>query len=181
MPSLRPLLLDRLLWPTLIVVSQYLALQALAANLLGVALERPLPAADLAALIARTLEPGARLLHLAGVARTHGFAEALEHGGFPLDVVEIYDARKVSYATDFLENTFSQGALWGALVLSSRAGVLLAEITGLATSQQAFEKTMFFCISEKTAAPLRGLGLGQVAVSAEPTEEAVLRLLSSQG
>lgn len=49
MPSLRPLLLDRLLWPTLIVVSQYLALQALTANLLGVALERPLPAADLAA------------------------------------------------------------------------------------------------------------------------------------
>jgi uroporphyrinogen-III synthase len=137
-------------------------------------------AVDLAALIASRMPRGARLLHLAGVDRTAGFAEQLERLNFPLQVMDVYAAERVSYATDFLISTFAEGDLWGALALSLRAGEFLAEIAARHEFDEAFEKTKFFCISQKVAAPLRNLNRGTVLCSDEPTEASVLHLLSSR-
>lgn len=138
-------------------------------------------AADLAGLIEAEARPGARILHLAGADRTAGFEEALRDAGFGIDIVETYRAEKVSYSTDFLSRMLGGDPIWSAPVFSARAGELLAELVRRMPSGELFENTWFFCISEKAAAPLRALAGGRVAVSDEPSEAAVLALLSSQG
>lgn len=137
-------------------------------------------AIDLVKMIAAALAPGAVLLHPVGVMRTEGFAEGLAASGFTLDVMEIYRADRIVYSTPFLSQLFGEDEIWGALALSERAGTLLADLAARHNFRQLFDKSLFLCISEKAAAPLRALGRGKIVVSAEPTEEGVIRLLSSQ-
>lgn len=140
----------------------------------------PGTAADLAPLIAATLPRQSRVVHLAAVERTAGFAEQLAASGIALQIAEIYRAEKISYAPDFLKTLFGDETLWGAVSLSERAADFLAELIQEAGVLQAFERTMFFCISEKVARPLRAMAVGTVLVSAAPTGDSVLRLLLSQ-
>lgn len=136
-------------------------------------------AADLAPLMAAMLPPSSRVLHLAAVERTAGFAEQLAEAGLVLEVVDVYRAEKLSYPTDFLKTVFDQGPIWGAMSLSERAGEFLAELAAKPETAQAFESTTFFCISEKVARALRA-GLQQkIMVSDAPSEDSVVRLLLS--
>lgn len=135
-------------------------------------------AVDLAALIGRKAAPGARLLHVAGRERTQGFEDDLTQRGFTIEIVETYRADEIAYEDGFISERFAGAPLWGALALSERAGLLLAQLVRRPQAQQAFEATQFFCISTKVAATLPSR---RVAVAAEPSEEAVLALLSSQG
>ncbi|TYR34027.1 uroporphyrinogen-III synthase [Mesorhizobium microcysteis] len=136
-------------------------------------------AADLVEAIGSTTAHRARILHLAGVDRTEGFAEALAAKGHQIDVLEIYAAEEVSYPTDFVLEALGNQPVWGAPVFSTRGAELLATLLRQAAASQLFDKTSYFCISEKAAAPLNASGLRRVSVSQQPTEEAVLLLLSS--
>ena len=138
-------------------------------------------ARELAVLIARECRPGSSILHPVGVERTAGFAEALEAESYAVDIVEVYSAAKISYTTDFLSRVAARGPIWGALVLSPRAGTLMAELALRPEMREVFEKTRFFCISKNAAAPLSDLAASRLLISDEPTEQSVLRLLSSQG
>lgn len=133
-------------------------------------------ASDLAKLIGRKVEAGTRLLHLAAVQRTAGFVDALEEMRIRADIVEVYSADKISYATDFLSELFSQGPISAALVMSERAGKLLGSIAG---GQEAFENTTYFVISQKVAKAVEPFGRGRIVVSKMPSEDGVLALLSS--
>lgn len=135
-------------------------------------------AIDLAGLIGTGLPRGARLLHLAGRVRTAGFDSQVEADGFAIATVEVYDTEKVSYTTDFLSEVLGDQPLWGALVLSMLAGELTADLARQGLAAKLFERTRFFCISEKAARPIRALGAGTVHVSDEPTEAGVLALLA---
>ena len=134
-------------------------------------------ASDLAVLIGREMAPGARLMHLAGRERTAGFAEDLARRGFAVEIVETYRAEELFYETGFIRERLNDAALWGALVFSERGGLLLAALAGREGLGDLFEGTRFFCISDKVAATLAGR---HAVVAAEPGEEAVLALLSSQ-
>lgn len=136
-------------------------------------------AADLAETVLSKTAPRARILHLAGADRTPGFAEALTAQGGRIDVMEIYAAEQVSHPTDFVLGVLGNQPVWAAPVFSARGAELLAALVRRAGVSQLFDKTSYFCISEKAAAPLGASGLRQIAVSHEPTEEAVLTLLSS--
>lgn len=135
-------------------------------------------AVDLAALIGREAAPGARLLHIAGRERTPGFEDDLTRRGFAVEIVETYRADEIAYEDGFISERLAGAPLWGALALSERAGLLLAQLARRPQAAKAFEGTQFFSISAKVAAALSGR---RVAVAAEPSEEAVLALLSSQG
>lgn len=135
-------------------------------------------AIDLAAAIDAALRPGARLLHLAGTERTAGFDEALRRSGFAVEIAETYRAAEISHTTDFLKSALSDGPIWGALAFSERGGRLLAKLSARASAREHFEKTSFFCISDKAAAPLRAFAGSRIAVSSAPTEDGVLALLS---
>lgn len=134
-------------------------------------------ALDLAGLIARDAAPGARLLHLAGRDRTAGFESALRREGFGVEIVETYRAEELFHETGFIRQRLNDAVLWGALAFSERGGLLLAALAGREGLSHLFEGTRFFCISDKVAATLAGR---LTLVAAEPSEEAVLALLSSQ-
>lgn len=135
-------------------------------------------AIDLAALIGREMAVGARLLHIAGRERTQGFEEDLGERGFKVEIVETYRADEISYDNEFISTHLAGAPLWGALALSERAGMMLAALIRRPQAREYFEKTRFFCISTKVGATLHGQ---QVLVAGQPSEEAVLALLSSQG
>lgn len=135
-------------------------------------------AIDLAALIGREMPVGARLLHIAGRERTYGFDEDLRQRGFAVEIVETYRADEIVYEDEFISQHLAGAPLWGALALSERAGMMLAALTQRPEACEYFEKTRFFCISAKVGATLRSQ---QVLVAKQPSEEAVLALLSMQG
>ena len=134
-------------------------------------------AVDLAALIGREAAPGTRLLHIAGRERTRGFEDDLLQRGFAVEIVETYRADEIIYEAGFISGLLADAPLWGALVLSERAGLLLTKLTQQPPLLKVFEKTQFFCISAKVAATL---GNRRVAVAETPAEEAVLALLPSR-
>lgn len=135
-------------------------------------------AVDLAALIGRDVPRGARLLHLAGRERTEGFEDDLRARGFAVEIVETYRAEEVACEAGFISRLLAGEPLWGALAFSERGGMLLSALADRPQFREAFEGTRFFCISAKVAATLRGR---DALAAAQPTEEAVLALLSSQG
>lgn len=137
-------------------------------------------ARDLVALLGARLPRRARILHLAGRERTEGFAEAIVGDGHELQTLELYTAEKISYSTDFFQHFLAGGPIWGALVMSSRAGELLAELASVPENSQSLDKTIFFCISEKASLPLRAVAGASIRVSDDPTEDGILRLVLSQ-
>ena len=134
-------------------------------------------AVDLAALIGRECAPGARLLHLAGRDRTAGFEAALTRLGFRVEIVETYRAEEIAHGPGFICARLEGAPLWGAVVFSERGGQLLGALADRVEFSQHFEGTRFFCISSKVAATLSGR---PAVVAAEPSEDGVLALLSSQ-
>lgn len=134
-------------------------------------------AIDLAALIGQEMAAGASLLHIAGRERTQGFEQDLERRGFMVEIVETYRADEIIYQDDYIIEHLSGAPLWGALALSERAGMMLAALTQRPQVGKHFEKTRFFCISAKVGATL---GSRQILVAEQPSEEAVLALLSSR-
>ncbi len=137
-------------------------------------------ARDLVRLLRSGLPAGAAILHLAGRERTEGFAEAVIESGYVLQTLELYTAEKIDYSSEFFCEAIGSRPLWGAMVMSLRAGILLAEALSVAAIRQRFEKTTLFCISQKVAQPLREIAGPEIAVSDEPTEDGILRLLLSQ-
>lgn len=135
-------------------------------------------ARELAALIGGSTPRGGRVLHLTGTVRTAGFEEDLRGRGLEVEIVEFYCAEPVDHADAHLADILAGGAIWGAPVLSTRAGELLAALAGRVAARRTLEEARFFCISDKAAAPLLHLGAERVSVSIEPTEEGVLALLS---
>lgn len=137
-------------------------------------------ARDLVVLLRSELLAGARILHLAGRQRTEGFAEAVADQGYDLRMLELYEAEIISYSTDFLFRLLGGRPLWGALVMSTRAGMLLADLAAVPDIRQHFEKATIFCISRKAATPLESAAGLRTAISDDPTEEGILRLVLSQ-
>lgn len=137
-------------------------------------------AADLAELIASRLPRGARILYLAGRIRTESFEEALQDAGYAVEIVETYDAVAIEPDTETLSR-LRERPPHAALVYSARAGELLAALAGGDLVRGAFDDTLFLCISRKAAAALERIAAPRIEVSVEPTEEALLGLLSSHG
>lgn len=131
----------------------------------------------LAELIGRDMAAGARLLHLAAVQRTRGFIEAISALDMSMDIAEVYSAEEVSYSADFVKGAVGPEAIWGAPVLSERAGQILSRLIIDTRMQQQFELTRFFCISAKVARALAPLTNATTFISHEPSEESVLELL----
>lgn len=134
-------------------------------------------ARDLAVLIGTRLRADARILHIAGVERTAGFAEALEGRGFGVRVVEVYRADAIAYADDALERLAEAGTFAQALLFSRRAALLLVALAAQGPMREALAGATFCCISQGVAAALAPLSPAEIRVAQEPDEEGILRLL----
>lgn len=138
-------------------------------------------ARDLAALITLTTEPSVHILHLAGTDRTPGFEDAIIASGRHMTILETYAAERISYPTDFIVERLNGAPVDHALVFSTRASQLLAEIVMRDALRECFETTAFLCISGQAARPLADYAGDRIVVSNQPTENGVMLLLSADG
>jgi uroporphyrinogen-III synthase len=134
-------------------------------------------AASLAALIARTLPPDAKLLHVAGRERKPEPQESLNKAGFTVTTWAAYDALAAERLPRIACTSLHEGRLDAALHYSRRsAGVLLGLIKA-AGLMAPFLSLAHVCLSADAAAPLRGAGARHFTVAERSDEDALLDAL----
>jgi uroporphyrinogen-III synthase len=134
-------------------------------------------AASLAALIARTLPPDAKLLHVAGRERKPEPQKSLVKAGFTVTTWAAYHALAAERLPRVACTSLYEGRLDGALHYSRRsASVLLglAEAVGL---MAPFLALAHVCLSADAAAPLRGAGAPRFTIAERSDEDALLEAL----
>jgi uroporphyrinogen-III synthase len=134
-------------------------------------------AASLAALIGRTVQPGSRVLHLAGADRARDLGALLAPARVTVEVLALYRMRPAETLGQ-AASALTAGEVDAVLHFSSRSAatfVTLAERQGLS---EAARKLRHFCISQTVARQLAPIG-AEVAVARQPREESLLELLDS--
>ena len=131
---------------------------------------------DLINLVAKRLQPPARLLYLAGEERAGDLAGALRGKNYDVDLVVVY-----RFLTARVLPEVAAAALAGeidAVLHFSRASAeaFLKAARNSDLLEVALIKPAHFCLSEHVAAPLRGAGAAHIQVAARPTENGLLEL-----
>ena len=135
---------------------------------------------DLASLIARRVQPPARLLYLAGEERAGDLAGDLQTRGYAVDTVVAYRAVAALQLPQAAAEAL-RGGIDGVLhyslrsaeayVNAARRGALLGQ--ALAPVQ--------FCLSIRVSEPLAAAGAAAIAVATRPNEAALLELIGPGG
>jgi len=130
---------------------------------------------SLAALVEARLRPGARLLHAAGRDRRPEPSASLRAAGYALTVWEAYAAEAAPHLPEGAREALASGRLDAALHYSPRSAALLRRLAEEAGLGGALGALAHLCLSANVAAALGGAE--RIAVAAEPSEEALFRLL----
>ncbi|MCJ2132908.1 uroporphyrinogen-III synthase [Methylobacterium sp. J-026] len=145
---------------------------------LGLVREGPGDAGGLAALVAGTLAPGARLLHAAGAERKPEPGATLAAAGFRVATYVAYTAEALRSLPDSVGSALGGGALDAALHYSRRSAAValaLAEGAGLGG---AFRRLRHYCLSADVAAPLEAAGVPVHFVAVRPRDVDLLDALT---
>ena len=133
-------------------------------------------AAALAALAARSLGPGARLLLAVGAGQGATLAAALRGGGFRVHRRTAYAAYPVAEFPGEAQAALQAGALRAALFLSAETARAFARLLPVPLLPH-LAGVDALAIGEPAAAALRPLPWRRVRVSASPTLDGILALL----
>ena len=134
-------------------------------------------AGDLAALVARTLPSGRRLLHAAGEDRKAEPAASLAAAGFLVTVWSAYAARAEKVLPEAVARALraEDGAgLEAVLHFSRRSARVAAGLTREAGLAGAFRALAHYCLSPDVEAGLAEFGLAAHFVATRPSEDALL-------
>lgn len=134
-------------------------------------------AASLVGLVGSEIEGHLRFLYLAGAERGHVLEDGLRELGHAVDAVATYDAPAIAYPVVALSRMLGSERLDVALLYSSRAAVLLAQLAGRPEIAQLLAATRFLTISQEVSTALGSLGAGRALAAATPDEEGLLALL----
>lgn len=135
---------------------------------------------ELAGRLVRELHPGASIAYPCGRVRMPDLEERLKARDIAVTPVEVYDTLQFSYATDFIQETLSGPPIDAVLVHSVVAarqlgGMIDSELTG-----KYFEKTRFYCISDRVAGEVGMRESRRIAVAAKPDEASLLNLVAQE-
>jgi uroporphyrinogen-III synthase len=136
--------------------------------------------ASLAGEIVAGLPAQARLLYPCGRVRTEGFEAALAATGIAVTPVEIYDAVTIEYEPEELGARIGAAAPWAALVHSPAGGRLLASLLSRPETAPFFAGMRIFGISENAVTPLKTLVERPVEAANEPSDAALLALITAK-
>lgn len=131
---------------------------------------------DLAALVITRLQPPARLLYLAGEERSGDLAGLLRAKNFVVDTVLIYRAVAAADLPRAAVAALAAG-LDGVFHFSRRSAEAYLDAArhgGLL--QDALAKPVHYCLSGRTAEPLREAGAANIRIAARPDEAALIEL-----
>lgn len=139
----------------------------------------PGDAAGLARLVAGSMAPGARLLHVAGRDRKPEPAATLEAAGFRLATWTAYEARPVDRLPAAAREALFGHTLDTILHFSRRTATLLLGLSEAEGLRPALDGIRHLCLSADVAAPLESAGLSP-EVARHPDEGALLALLGAR-
>ena len=118
---------------------------------------------------------GRRVVYLAGRDRKPDIETALTVMQQPIEIVEVYEAKRVDRLRDDAEKAFRENSIDAALHFSRRSASLLAELLAQAEIEP---QTLHVCLSDDVAQPLVEMGW-PVRVAAEPTECFLIEALTA--
>ena len=125
----------------------------------------------LAALVTRTLPPGARLLHIAGRDRRPEPARFLRASGYEILVWESYVALPVRALPDPIAEALRAGTLDGAIHYSGRSASVLIGLVAKAGLAGPLAALPHACLSGEVAAALDPIGPVVVELAGRPDED----------
>ncbi|PSJ62019.1 uroporphyrinogen-III synthase [Pseudaminobacter soli (ex Li et al. 2025)] len=131
--------------------------------------EGPGEAVGLAQLVSAELPENAMLVYLTGRVRLPDFERSLASSGHRLSVIETYDTVFVTDAT------LPDGPLDAVLLYSAKAAQAFSQLTD---GNPFLADACCICLSERVAGSLQHIEHERVFVSAEPTEDALMALLT---
>jgi uroporphyrinogen-III synthase len=134
--------------------------------------------ADLAELVARSMAPGARVLHVGGRERKPEPAISLARAGFCLETFMAYEATAASELPENLEAALSEERLDAALHYSRRTVDTALALTRTAGLISRFLSLRHLCLSADVAMPLRDQGAVRLIVAEAPDEASLFDLLA---
>lgn len=134
----------------------------------------------LAALVRDTCAPGAgRLLHAAGTVSAGDLKGALEAEGFTVERQVLYEARAAAVLAPEAAAALRNQTLDGILFFSPRTVRIFEGLVGAEGLTATLTPLTAYCLSEAVGAAARTLPFANVAIGAQPTEEALLALVAS--
>jgi uroporphyrinogen-III synthase len=131
----------------------------------------------LAALMARRIAPGSRVVYLCGRVRSPAFETVLKAASIPVLPVETYDTAVIDYSDEALRASFAGRAVDTVLLYSRIAAEAFLNLTGRSVAAPWFGRSAFICMSQRVADAIAPLGKERVLIAATPDEEAMLALL----
>jgi len=138
-------------------------------------------ASELAARIAGSLPPAARVAYLCGRVRTGALAARLAAAGFEAAVVETYDTVAVERTPAETAAALGGRPFDAVLLHSANAAGLFPRLLGRPETGRLLEAARLLCISARTAAALSPSLRPSAEIAARPDEAALLALLAAAG
>lgn len=136
-------------------------------------------ASDLANLVAARMQPGARLLYLAGEERFGDLAGTLRERNFTVDTALVYRAVVAEKLPRHAADAVAAG-IDGVLHFSRRSAEAYVDAARHAGAlEAALARPAHFCLSRRIAEPLRRAGVVDVRIAARPEEPALIDLVET--
>lgn len=131
---------------------------------------------NLADLVAARVEPGARLLYLAGEEHSGDLGGVLSARGFTVDTVLVYRAVLARCLPRQAVAALAAG-IDGVLHFSRRSvEAYIGATSAPELVEPAVKKPVHFCLSDRVAEPLKAAGATAIRIAARPDEAALLAL-----
>ncbi|WP_163265476.1 uroporphyrinogen-III synthase [Chelativorans alearense] len=128
--------------------------------------------------IAGGVEPGGRVLVLAGRVRRGTLERGLSEAGFAVEVVETYDTLPLPPSPGEIDAAFGSAPIDAVLFYSAAAAEAFGRLVEPAAAGLS-EGAVFIAISARVAERLPAASRGRVSIAAEPTEEAMFSLIEA--
>jgi uroporphyrinogen-III synthase len=129
--------------------------------------------------ISPMLNPGLRILYLAGRVRRPELEHHLAIKGVALSVIEVYETVPVSYTTDNFLDLQVDGAIAAVLLTSVNCAIRLSALAATDEINQPFENTKIICLSERIAAAAEALSANALFIAPAPSEDALMDCLAA--
>jgi len=135
---------------------------------------------SLDALAAEILDPAkGPLLHAAGSVLAGDLKGMLEARGFDVDRVVLYDAEKAEGFAPKAREALASGALDGVLLYSPRTARHFATLVKAEGVSGGLHRATAYCLSAAIAAEIDTLGFAAIRIADEPSQDALLALISA--
>jgi uroporphyrinogen-III synthase len=122
---------------------------------------------------------GKTIAYLCGRVRFSVFEERLKAAGVHVRAIETYDTVALEHSDAAIVECLSGQPVDAVLLYSARAATAMQTLVSRPALRGLFESTRFFALSERIAAALDDVARERIRIAPEPSEEALLELLST--